>query len=119
MTLFLLYPLVAIAATYALWIFFLAVMNLERAKEAGMLCRTAVLLGTPVIGIGYLVDALVNVFVMTFVFLEVPRELTVTARLRKHVAANDGWRSTLSMWFIPILDPFDHTGHHITVPTKE
>ena len=118
MFMFLLYPLVALAATYALWIFFLAVMNLQRARDAGMLSHTAVLLGTPVIGMGYLVDALVNVFVMTFVFLELPRELTVTSRLKRHVAAQDGWRSTLSMWFIPILDPFDPTGHHITEPTK-
>lgn len=104
----------AFAASYALWVFYLAVMGLKRAKDAGKLHKTALTLGYPVLIAGYLLDALVNVFVMTVIFIEVPRELTVTARLKRHIRESDGWQLALARWFIPLLDPFDPSGRHIT-----
>jgi hypothetical protein len=101
------------AATYALWVFYLAVMSLKHARDRGMLTRTTLALGYPVLVIGLILDFCVNVFVMTPLFLELPREATVTARLKRHNRTGTGWRQRLAAWFEPILDPFDPSGDHI------
>ena len=108
-----LYILVGFAVTYALWIFYLAVMNLSKAKRAGKLNKTALVLGMPVLWVGLVLDLLVNVFVMTILFLEPPKELLVTSRLKRHNRTGKGWRQKLAAWFEPILDPYDPTGDHI------
>ena len=106
-------PALVLGATYLLWVFFLAVMCLKRAKDAGQLTRVTWALGMPVLAIGYLLDAFVNVTLMTLVFCEIPQETTVTARLKRH-NAGEGWRKSVAAWFVPILDPFDPSGRHIT-----
>jgi len=105
--------LIGIGSTYLLWIFYLAVMNLKRAKNAGMLTRTAKALGYPVLFVGWILDAFVNVFVLTLVMLELPRELLVTTRLKRHNRYGRGWRKSFARWFEPLLDPFDPSGDHI------
>lgn len=107
-------PLIALAAFYQLWIFYLAVMSLKRAKEAGLLHKTARIFGLPVLVAGYILDALVNLIVLTFVLLELPRELTVTARLKRHIRESKDWRLNVALWFVPLLDPYDPSGRHIT-----
>ena len=107
---------ISLASLYSLWLAFICVMGLKRAKDAGLLNKTAMALGYPILVVGYLLDAFVNVFVMTLLFLEVPEELTVTARLKRHIQTSNGWRLRLASWFIPILDPFDPSAHHITEP---
>ena len=108
------YTLVGLAGFYALWLFYLAVMNLKRAKDAGLLNRTARALGFPVLLVGYVLDALLNVIFMTLVLLELTEELTVTARLKRHIKESQGWQLDVARWFIPLLDPFDPSGRHIT-----
>lgn len=98
---------------YSLWVFYLAVMNLARAKRNGLLNKTALVLGTPLLVVGYLVDFLMNVTVMTVVLLEWPQETTVTARLKRHNKESTGWRLAIVKWFEPILDPYDPSGDHI------
>lgn len=106
--------LVGLGSFYALWIAYLAVMCLKRARDAGLLHRTAVFFGMPVLIVGYLLDAFVNIFMLTIVLLEIPRELTVTARLKRHIKTDRGWRLAIAKWFVPLLDPFDPSGYHIT-----
>jgi formate hydrogenlyase subunit 3/multisubunit Na+/H+ antiporter MnhD subunit len=108
------YALIGLAGFYALWIFYLAVMNLKRARDAGLLNKTARVLGLPVLIVGYVLDAVLNIVFMTLVFLELPEELTVTARLKRHIKDSQGWELALACWFIPLLDPFDPSGSHIT-----
>ena len=105
--------LIALGSTYALWIFYIAVMGLKRAKDAGLLSATAKALGYPVLIVGWLLDAFVNVFVMTPLLLELPQELTVTARLSRHNEASTGWRKAVAVWAEPLLDPYDPSGNHI------
>lgn len=115
----LLYVLLSsIGASYALWILYLAVMSLKRAKDAGLLHKTARFFGTPVLFVGYFLDALVNIFLLTFILLEFPKELTVTERLKRHIKTSAGWRLSVARWFIPLLDPYDPSGHHITEVQK-
>lgn len=102
------------AAAYLLWVFYLAVMNLRRARQAGLLNKTALAFGTPVLITGYALDLIVNTLLMTLLFWERPQELTVTRRLKRHIKTGTGWRLKLALWFVPILDPFDPSGKHIT-----
>lgn len=105
--------LTALGSTYALWIFYIAVMGLKRAKDAGLLSGTAKALGFPVLIVGYLLDCFVNVFVMTVLFLELPQETTVTSRLKRHNKTSSGWRKAVALWAEPLLDPYDPSGNHI------
>jgi len=105
--------LIGFGSSYLLWIFYLAVMNLKIAKEAGLLTTTAKVLGYPVLFVGYILDCFVNVTVMTVVLLELPKETTVTARLKRHNKESSGWRKSVAVWAEPLLDPFDPSGDHI------
>lgn len=98
---------------YALWIFYLAVMNLDRVNKQGKLVKIAYVFGMPVLFVGLFLDFLVNVFVMTPLLFELPREFTVTARLKRHNRTSTGWRKRVAVWFEPLLDPFDPSGDHI------
>ena len=101
------------ALLYATWIFYLAVMNLKRAKDAGTLTLPAKVMGYPVLFVGLALDCLLNLTVCTFLFLELPREGLVTARL-KRLAVGGGWRASLAMWFaVHLLDTFDPSGRHV------
>ena len=107
------YVVHAVAISYALWLFYLAVMNLQRAHENGTISKLAFVLGLPILFIGVLLDILVNIFVMTLLFVEPPREWLVTARLQRHVRTGSGYRKKLA-WFIChyLLDTFDPSGKH-------
>lgn len=104
--------LIGLGITYALWIFYLAVMNLKRAKDAGLLTNTAKALGYPILIVGYILDCFVNFTVMTVLLLEIPQETTVTARLSRHNQGT-GWRKSIAAWAEPLLDPYDPSGNHI------
>ena len=110
----LLYPVVGFLLTYALWVFYLAVMNLKRVRDAGKLGKVALALGMPVLFVGLLLDLLANVLVFSILLLEIPQETTVTARLKRHKAESTGWRLRVINWFASeLLDHFDPSGTHI------
>lgn len=98
---------------YALWVFYLAAMNLKRARDAGTLSRTALVLGTPVVWIGLSLDLAGNIL-LTVPFFDLPRETTVTARLKRYAKGPDGWRKRVALWAADdLLDDFDPSGKHI------
>lgn len=102
----------ALALVYALWVFYLALMNLKRAKDAGTLRPWARRLGAPVLLLGYLLDVAVNLLVMTLLMAEAPREWLVTDRLKRH-RVGSGWRASLARWMCrDLLDAFDPSGCH-------
>lgn len=103
------------AAMYALWIFYAAVMCLKTAKNKGLLNTQLKVLGTPVLMVGYLLDAALNIVVMTVVCLEMPQELTISARLKRYNRdpREWWWRRKVAAVFEPILDPLDPSGDHI------
>lgn len=97
---------------YILWLFYLAVMSAKRAREAGTLTRPALILATPLLWLGLLLDLLVNIVVCTVLFLEFPKELLVTARVSR-LQIGDDWRSSIARWMCHhLLDPFDPSGCH-------
>lgn len=102
-----------IAAIPTLWVHYVVVMALDTARAAGRLSKTATVLGSPVVAVGVLLDVVVNVTVASVLFMDLPRELLVSQRL-KRLARGEGWRMRLAVWFDEaLLAPFDHTGSHI------
>ena len=87
-----------------LWVFYLAVMNLKRARDAGTLTKPALVL--------------VNVVVASVLFLEPPhyQRPTLSARLGYHLRYSSNWRYKLSLWIVRnLLDSFDPSGKHVGV----
>ena len=113
MTTILTYLGLAFGITYALYVFYGCVMNIKRVRDMGKLSPIGYAFGWPTLIIGYVLDVICNWFVMTVLFLELPRETTVTARLKRHNRYGTGWRQRLAMWFEPLLDPLDPSGDHI------
>jgi hypothetical protein len=107
------YLVFSFAITYALYVFYAAVMNIKRVRDVGKLTIIGKVLGYPTLVVGLFLDLLVNVFVMSFVLLELPRELTVTSRLKRHHKESKGWRLAVVKFFEPVLDPLDPSGDHI------
>ncbi len=104
--------LAALASFYGLWLFYLAVMNLKRVRDLGLLSPLALAFGMPILFVGLALDLIVNVVVMTVILVELPQETTVTSRLKRHNRGK-GWRKAVATWFEPLLDPFDPSGNHI------
>lgn len=98
---------------YLFWILYLAITNLQRAYKAKTLRKPALILGYPILGFGLVLDFLMNMIVFSIVFLEIPRQLLVTQRLKLHIKNNDGWRATLANWICNnFLNAFDANGSH-------
>lgn len=101
---------------YNLWVYYLAVMNLKRVRDTEGLSPQAKWLGMGVLFEGYLKDVVLNVL-LSVPLLEFPRELTVSARLKRlNVESSTKlgkWRAKVAKWVEPLLDPFDPSGDHI------
>lgn len=98
-----------------LWIFwglFVLFMGLYRAhldKRLNILCYV---LGAPFIAIGWLMDLFTNLIFGTILFLEFPRELMLSSRM-KRLNNGAGWRSKISNAICKnLLDIFDPSGDH-------
>jgi hypothetical protein len=109
----LIYIGVSLLITYALYVWYAAVMNIKRVRDAGKLTKLGMAFGYPTLVIGLVLDLLVNVFVMTIILLEVPQEWTVTSRLKRHHRESTGWRLAVVKFFEPVLDPLDPSGDHV------
>lgn len=107
---------VAFLALVVLWLLYLAVMALQRARDAGALSHFATTAGMALMYFGLAWDVLCNLLVVTVIFVEVPRELTVSARLRRLVKGKEGWRKQLAIWYaVTLLNPFSPGGPHIPI----
>lgn len=96
-----------------LWMLFLATMNLNEAKNAGQLHGFALWAGYTVLIEGLLWDAFIQFTVASFIWLEPPREWTVSGRVARLCAGPDGWRKDRSIWFRDtLLRLFDRSGGH-------
>lgn len=113
MTAVLTYLALALGVTYALYVFYGCVMNIKRVRDMGKLTPIGYAFGYPTLILGYALDVICNWFVMTLVFLELPRETTVTARLKRHNRQSTGWRLAVVKTLEPLLDPLDPSGDHI------
>ncbi|TCS38468.1 hypothetical protein EDC30_102207 [Paucimonas lemoignei] len=102
------------------WVQYLAIMNLQRARDNGTLPAVAVFIATPLLYFGLLCDFLLNVIWGTVMFLDLPREALLTSRLERYkfgtkkAIPTAGWRLQLTNWLAHVLlDPFDPRGQHV------
>lgn len=97
-------------AFYALYVF---TMGVYRAKLAGRLYGLSLALLYPIVVVAALVDLLCNLTIASIIFLEPPKELMVTTRLKRHHASDDGWRTAIAAYVCQnLLDAFDPDGDH-------
>lgn len=107
------YAAYALLAFWLLWVLFLATMNLGQAKAEGKLKGFALYAGYTVLAFGLLVDFVVQITVASLLWLELPRELTVSARVDRLCRTGSGYRLALALWFRRVmLAPFDRSGGH-------
>lgn len=112
-TQFLLAALCSSLAAWVLWVFFLAVMSLQTARDRGTLTTWGRRLGKTVLAFGYFIDLVIQMTLAVVVFGEPPRELTVSARIARLIATGSGWRKARAEWWRDhLLKPFDPTGRH-------
>lgn len=99
-----------------LWLFFIiyvASMGMVRAHKEDKLNVLLWILCLPFVALSWLIDVLHNMTLFTVIFLEVPKELTVTDRLKRH-SKQKTFRGKLSNWIADtLLNPFDYSGNHI------
>lgn len=95
------------------WIHYLAIMHLRHIRDDAGLPAGAQAFGTLTLASGYTHDFLLNVIHGSLILLDLPRETTLTARLKRH-KFDDGWRGNVTRWLaVHLLDPFDPDGRHI------
>lgn len=99
---------------WRLWVYYLAVMNLKRVKDLpeGLNTGSKIAGGFALI-IGYVLDAYLNIVAMTLITGRLPKELTVSERLKKYNKEVGTWGKKVATFMEPFLDPYDPKGDHI------
>lgn len=105
----------SLAYLYGFWLLYVLIMGFYRAWLARRLTVVAMILSSPALVVGYLVDLLANWTLATVWFRELPRrplEL-VTDRLTRYIASSSGWRRVHATWICAtLLDYFDPHERH-------
>jgi len=101
---------------FILWLFwatYVLIMGFYRAHLNGTLRGVSLVLAVPFIIVGLVVDIVINITLASILFAQFPREWLVTTRLKRYVAAGDGWRSRAANAICNrLLDIFDPSGNH-------
>lgn len=106
------YALITLLCVYLLWVHYVAVMRLMQVRDAGHLTIAMKAIGYPALVVGLLLDLIVNTVVATLIFLELPKEWTVSARLTRH-SESTGWRQRVAVAIrTALLDNIDPNGVH-------
>lgn len=104
-----------ITVLWALWILYVAMMNIKGAVDKGPLPWQAKLIVYPTTAVFSIIEILANCIVCTIIFLDLPKEITVSDRLRRYNLnpLTSQWRMSIVNFVKPMLDPFDPAGPHI------
>ncbi len=102
-----------LADLYLFFIMYVTSMGIIRAHAEKKLNLILWLLCLPYVISALIIDFINNITVFTVLFAELPKQWTVTARLKRHVNEQT-LRGKLARWFgDTLLNPFDHTGDHL------
>jgi hypothetical protein len=89
-------PLYLILFLWIFYAFYLACMSLVRAYNEKKLTLSMKILGYPILLCGLLLDFIANITIFSVLFLQIPREFLVTARLKRNLKVGKGWRYKFS-----------------------
>jgi len=102
------------------WMLYLAIMNL--AYNRGKITLPAKIFGVPWFFLGLLLDFLLNTFIGTIDFRELPKwkfpnflegETLFSGRVSRHKKESTGRKQIRAIWWCEnFLDPFDFKGPH-------
>lgn len=97
---------------YVFFLVYVTCMNIIRAHDEGKLNGLLWVLSLPLVIVGLLIDFLHQVTLFNLIFWDWPRDLTVTARLKRHIR-DTTFRGHIARFLcVYVLSPFDHTGNH-------
>jgi hypothetical protein len=99
--------------TFFLWFYYVQVMGMMAARDAGRLPARMVKPCEVIATVGLVFDVLYNITIGTLFFLDPPREATLTYRLIRYKRSGSGWRYSVAVWVCAnLLDPFAPNGCH-------
>jgi hypothetical protein len=106
-------------ATFIIWMLFATLMAMRDREELGRLPKILYILGKYVIlPVGAIVDILYNWTFACVLFLDLPHELMLTARLERYLHDLKywgTWRSRLALWFCKyMIEPHDPGHCHLS-----
>jgi hypothetical protein len=95
---------------YVIWAFFLAYSGIQFAKATSRATPIVLFATTPIVVVGVALDFIGNVVLLTPIFFELPQELLMTKRFKRHKQSS-GYRQHVAIAVCDnLLDPFD-PGH--------
>ena len=95
---------------YVTWLLYMTLMHLRRVRDR--LSRPVQWIAWPAVALGVVCDVLLNLLVASVLFIDPPRELLLTARLKRYQKKPGTWRAQLARWVCHhLLNPFDEGGH--------
>jgi hypothetical protein len=102
-----------IFSAWVLWVIYAAMMRLRQVRDAGKLTLAMKVLGYPVLYFGLLIDFMLNAVPGSILFLEFPKEYTLSARLWRHSQESTGYRQKVAEVIrVSLLDALDPEGIH-------
>jgi len=103
----------AIGYVWIFWALYVLTMGLYRAQLNGRLSGVQFVMGLPFVILGIALDVIFNFTIASIMFAELPNELLVTERLKRHDLTGYGWRCSLARWICRnMLDSLDPYGSH-------
>lgn len=104
--------LAVVLGAYLLWVHFVAIMHLMHMRDDGLLTRSQRAIGYTALAVGLVLDLALQVLISAL-FLELPREWTVSGRLWRLSNGAPGWRQRLALLLrTALLDTADPKGIH-------
>lgn len=99
-------------ALVALYVAFAFTMRFKMRRERrGYLHTHEKLIAYPIVAVGYPLDVVVNATIATALFLDLPREWTLSDRLERYIvdgAYAGDWRETVALWIDrKFIEPHD------------
>lgn len=106
-------PVGAYLLAFATWMLYLAAMAIIPKKSR--LSPVAKAHAYVLVSVAIVMDAVLNIIVASVLFLDPPRDLLLTGRLKRYIRDPQEfpWRRALALWVCEhLLDPFDPDGNH-------
>jgi len=100
-------------SAWVLWVIYAAMMRLRQVRDAGKLTIAMKVLGYPVLFFGLFIDFMLNAIPGSILFLEFPREMTLSKRLWRHSQESTGYKQKVAEVIrVNLLDSIDPSGLH-------